>query len=145
MEDFGNPFYLHNGDHLGLVLVSHHLIGSNYNTWSHLMLMALTTKNKTSFIDGSITQLAFDHLLFDVWTRCNNMTISWILNVIFREIADSLLYIDNASKIYINLHDHFHQSNGPQNFQSKKQLISFNQGSLDVNEYFARLKILWVY
>ena len=85
---FWKSFLSAYGDHLGLVLVSHHLIGSNYNTWSHLMLMALTTKNKTGFIGGSITQPAFDHLLFDVWTRCNSMAISWILNVIFREIAD---------------------------------------------------------
>ena len=85
---FWKSFLSAYGDHLGLVLVSNHLIGSNYNTWSHLMLMALTTKNKTGFIGGSITQPAFDHLLFDVWTRCNSMAISWILNVIFREIAD---------------------------------------------------------
>ena len=32
MEDTSNSFYLHNGDHLGLLLVSHHLTRSNYNT-----------------------------------------------------------------------------------------------------------------
>ena len=35
----------------------------------------------------------------------------------FREIADSLLYIDNAYEIWIDLRDRFHQSNGPQIFQ----------------------------
>ncbi|KAJ9687081.1 hypothetical protein PVL29_015796 [Vitis rotundifolia] len=54
MEDMSNPFFLHSGDHLGLNLVSHHLIGSNYNTWSKVMAMALTTKNKIGFVDGTI-------------------------------------------------------------------------------------------
>ena len=71
------------------------------------------------------------------------MIISWIFNVVSKEIADSLLYIENAFDIWIDLCDHFHQSNGPQNFQIKKQLTALNQGSLDVNGSFTRLKILW--
>ena len=55
MEDTSSPLYLHNGDHPGLVLVTHSLTGSNYNTWSHSMVMALTTKNKLGFVDGSIS------------------------------------------------------------------------------------------
>ena len=96
MEDYGSPFYLHNCDYLGLVLVSYHLIGSNYNTWSRSMFMALTIKNKVGFVDGSITRPTYEHLLFNVWTRCNSMVISWILNVMSREIRDILLYIDNV-------------------------------------------------
>ena len=99
MEDYGSPFYLHNGDHPSLVWVSHHLIGSNYNTWSHLTLMASAAKNKVSFIDGSITQPTFDHLLFCIWACCNSMVIFWIPNVVYKEITSSLLCIDNASKI----------------------------------------------
>ncbi|KAL6325185.1 hypothetical protein AAG906_023030 [Vitis piasezkii] len=52
MEDSSSPFYLHNGDHPRLILVSHHLSGSNYNNWSRVMMMGLTTKNKVGFIDG---------------------------------------------------------------------------------------------
>ncbi|RVW45131.1 hypothetical protein CK203_067641 [Vitis vinifera] len=46
MEDSSSPFYLHNGDHPGLILVSHHLSGSNYNNWSRVMMMGLTTKKQ---------------------------------------------------------------------------------------------------
>ena len=101
MEDFGSPFYMQNGDHPCLVLVSHHLTGSNYNIWSCSMFMALTMKNKVGLIDGSTTWPTYDNLLFVVWTRCNSMVISWILNVVFREITYSLLYIDNAFKTWI--------------------------------------------
>ena len=67
MKDTGSPFYLHNGDNPSLVLVSHNLTGSNYNTWSHVMLMVLIVKNKVGFINGSIDRLASNHLLLDVF------------------------------------------------------------------------------
>ncbi|KAK0602275.1 hypothetical protein LWI29_031927 [Acer saccharum] len=51
-EDFNSPYFLNNGDHPGLNLVSHQLVGENYNTWSRAMSMALTAKNKLCFIDG---------------------------------------------------------------------------------------------
>ena len=54
MENTNNPFFLHSGDHPGLVLVLHLLIGSNYNTWIRAMLMALNAKNKLGFMDGTL-------------------------------------------------------------------------------------------
>ena len=60
------------------------------------MVMALTAKNKISFIDGSIPCPESDDLLFGTWIRCNSMVISWILNSVHKDIADSLLYFDTA-------------------------------------------------
>ena len=57
MEDVSSPFFLHNGDHPELILVSHHLTESNYNTWSRAMAMALTAKNKIGFVDLNIFHL----------------------------------------------------------------------------------------
>ncbi|XP_024019325.1 uncharacterized protein LOC112090984 [Morus notabilis] len=99
MEDSSSPYFLHNGDHPGLVLVSHHLTGSNYNTWNR-------------------TRLA-------------------------RDIADSLLYVDTTLEIWNNLHDRFNQSNGPRIFQLKTCLTGLQQGSMDVNTYYTKLKIYW--
>ncbi|KAJ9679025.1 hypothetical protein PVL29_021059 [Vitis rotundifolia] len=50
MEDLSSPFFLHNGDHPRLILVSHPLHGPNYNTWSRAILMALTAKNKRALL-----------------------------------------------------------------------------------------------
>lgn len=125
-----------------LVLVSYHLTSSNYNTWSRAILMTLTTKNKIRFVNGSILHPTANDLLIRVWTCCNSVVISWILNAIARQIVDRLLYIDNAFEIWSNLHDHFHQSNGSQFFQIKKHLVALHQGSLDVNTYYTQLNIL---
>ena len=75
--------------------------------------MALTAKNKLSFVDGSITRPIEENLLFGAWNHNSSMVISWILNSVTREIADSLLYIETAVDIWNDLHDRFHQSNGP--------------------------------
>ncbi|RVW71037.1 hypothetical protein CK203_057828 [Vitis vinifera] len=65
MEDFNSPFFLHNRDHTGVVLVSHYLTDSNYNTWTHAMIVALIAKNKIGFIDGSIPHPTTNDLLYN--------------------------------------------------------------------------------
>ena len=48
-KDPNNPFHLSNSDHPGLNLVSHPLIGSNYNSWSRAITMALIAKKQIKF------------------------------------------------------------------------------------------------
>lgn len=142
-EDSSSLFYLHNGDHPGLMLVSHPLTGTNYNTWSRAISMALTAKNKLYFVDGTYLHPKLDDLMYGVWNRCNIMVISWILNSVSREIADSLIYIPTASEIWIDLRDRFHQSNALRIFQIKKLLTGLQHGSMDVNVYYTKLRTLW--
>ncbi|XP_059596413.1 uncharacterized protein LOC132254553 [Vitis vinifera] len=143
VEDSSSPYFLHNGDHPGLNLVLNLLTGPNYHTWRRAMLMALTAKNKVGFVDGTISRPMSHDLIYGAWNRCNSMISSWIINAVSREIADSLLYLDSACDIWKDLNDRFNQGNGPRIFQIKKQLSALNQGSLDVNSYFTKLKILW--
>ncbi|KAL6337510.1 hypothetical protein AAG906_037103 [Vitis piasezkii] len=96
------------------------------------MLMALTAKNKVGFVDGTISRPMSHDLIYGAWNRCNSMISSWIINAVSREIADSLLYLDSACDIWRDLNDRFN-----------RQLSALNQGSLDVNSYFTKLKILW--
>jgi hypothetical protein len=56
IDDLLSLYYLHHGDSPGSVLVSQILLSENYHTWSRLMIIALTAKNKIGFIDGSITK-----------------------------------------------------------------------------------------
>ena len=99
------------------------------------MMMALTTKNKVGFFDGYISQPASDNPLFNAQNRCNIMVISWLLNSISKEIAQSIMYINSTHEIWIDLCDCFYQSNVPCIFQLKKQLVALQQGALDINAY----------
>ncbi|XP_073137602.1 uncharacterized protein [Henckelia pumila] len=143
VEDSSNPFYLSNADHPNLNLVPNHLTGPNYNIWSRAMTMALTAKNKLGFIDRTIQQPPPDDLLFGSWIRCNSMVLSWILNSVTKDISDSLMYIPTASEAWVDLRNHFHQSNALRIFQIKQLLASLRQGSMDVSTYYTRLRILW--
>ncbi|KAL5540363.1 hypothetical protein UlMin_043038 [Ulmus minor] len=69
VEDSSSPYFLHNGDHPGLTLVSNPLNGANYHTWRRAMLMALTAKNKVGFVDGTISRPMSTDLIFDLSDR----------------------------------------------------------------------------
>ncbi|KAB5561469.1 hypothetical protein DKX38_006426 [Salix brachista] len=142
--DSSNPFFLHHGDSPGAMIVSKQLNGDNYNTWKRAMMMALLAKNKLIFVDGTLPKPSN---LYDsqglAWTRCNNMVLSWLINSVSTEIANSIIYIDDASEIWKDLQDRFSQHNGPRIFQLKKSIASLCQENNSVSGYFTTLKGLW--
>lgn len=58
--------------------------------------MALNAKNKLGFVDGSIPQPLVDDLNAHSWSHCNSIVITWLLNAVSEEIADSFLYVDTT-------------------------------------------------
>ncbi|WKA05692.1 hypothetical protein VitviT2T_023641 [Vitis vinifera] len=52
--DLSNPYFTHHSDHPGLVLISKSLNGDNYLAWKRAMILALNSKNKLGFVNGSI-------------------------------------------------------------------------------------------
>ena len=57
--------------------------------------------------------------------------------------ADSVMYLDNASIIWSELEERYHQRNAPRIFEAKRSLTALVQGSQSVTNYFTRLKTLW--
>ncbi|KZV56585.1 hypothetical protein F511_27173, partial [Dorcoceras hygrometricum] len=107
------------------------------------LTVALTAKNKIGFIDHSIDCPRSVDLLYGSWIRCNSMVISWILNSVARDIADSLMYMQTAEEIWTDLYERFHESNAPRIYQIKKLLSGLQQGSMDVSSYYTKLRTLW--
>eukprot|EP00261_Vitis_vinifera_P030615 XP_019071858.1 PREDICTED: uncharacterized protein LOC100853407 [Vitis vinifera] len=145
MEDHSSPYFLHNGDHPSLSLVSLSLVGSgsNYHSWRRSMVTALNAKNKLGFVDGTISRPAATDLLAGPWSRCNSMVVSWLSNSVCKEIAESILYHETAIEIWNDLYERFHQGSGPRIFELKQKILAHTQGSADVNTYYTRLKSLW--
>lgn len=106
-EDNASPYYLHPSDNPNLQLVSQVLIGSNYIVWSRSVTIALLAKNKLPFINGDLPWPDDDHLLISAWIRCNNMVVSWLRNSISPQIYSSVMYLDSAYEIWLDLRDRF--------------------------------------
>lgn len=81
-----NPYLLHNSSASTAVLVTQSLVGaSNYLSWSKAMHLALSGKNKLSFINGTIKKP--EGALLGAWQCNNDIITSWIINSVSKNIA----------------------------------------------------------
>ncbi|CAA7043502.1 unnamed protein product [Microthlaspi erraticum] len=142
-DSIHSPFYLTNGDNPGLSLISEVLDGSNYDNWRIAMNIALDAKNKIAFIDGSIVRPNESDQYFRIWSRCNSMVKSWLLNSVSKEIYKSILRFNDASEIWKDLSTRFHITSLPHSYQLSQQIWSLHQGSMDLSTYYTKLKTLW--
>jgi len=62
ISDPSSPFFMHPNENPGINLVSVKLTGMNYHSWSRAMMMALKSKNKIAFIDGSLKKTRIPRL-----------------------------------------------------------------------------------
>ncbi|RVW99485.1 Retrovirus-related Pol polyprotein from transposon RE1 [Vitis vinifera] len=143
--DAANPYFLHHSDHPGMVLVSKPLNGDNYSTWCRAMTISLNAKSKLGFIDGtttmpSATDKPDEHAS---WKKCNDMILSWILNSLSQDLADSVIFSTTAQEVWEDLRDRFSQSNVPRIFQIERDIACLTQDQMTVATYYTRLKKLW--
>lgn len=68
---------------------------------------------------------------------------SWLIKSASKDIVASIMYIDSAKHIWIDLHERFTQSNGPHIFHTLKKFATFTQDSASVSNYFIKLKMYW--
>ncbi|XP_062026475.1 uncharacterized protein LOC133742813 [Rosa rugosa] len=144
-SDLSNPFFTHHSDHPGLVLVSKPLNGDNYAGWKRAMTLALNSKNKLGFVNGTIKAPSeeTDPEGYVTWSRCNDMVHSWIINTVDSEIADSVIYYPIAHKVWEDLRERFSQGNAPRIFEIQQEIACFRQEQLSVSAYYTKLKGLW--
>ena len=92
--DAANPYFPHHSDHPGMVLVSKPLNGDNYSTWCRAITISLNAKSKFGFIDGTTTMLSATAKPDDyaLWKKCNDMILSWILNSLTQDLANSVIF-----------------------------------------------------
>ncbi|KDO46179.1 hypothetical protein CISIN_1g047947mg, partial [Citrus sinensis] len=110
--DLFNPFFTHHSDNPELILISKPLNGDNYFGWKRAMVQALNSKNKLGFVNGSIKVPSeeTDPEGYAIWSRCNDMVHSWIVNSCDLEIAHSVTYYPIAHEVWEDLYEHFSQA-----------------------------------
>nr|XP_009631844.1 uncharacterized protein LOC104121529 [Nicotiana tomentosiformis] len=113
--DSSHPYYLHSSDSPGMVLVNSLFDGNEYGGWRRAIVIALSTKNKLGFIDRTYSELDSSSTDFKQWNHYNDMVISWLLNSLSKDIAESL----------------------------QKELSDLVQGTSDVAGYYTKVKKIW--
>jgi hypothetical protein len=63
--------------------------------------MALSIKNKLSFVYGTISPLdrVKDAHTYDLWCHCDNIIKSWLLMAVDQEIEKTIMYYSSVREI----------------------------------------------
>ncbi|XP_017412875.1 uncharacterized protein LOC108324438 [Vigna angularis] len=138
-----SPFYLHPGENPGITLISQILNETNYSSWSRNLKRAILSKNKIKFIDGNIKKPPRTDPLFEAWERCDTMVLSWIIKTLSPQIAESVIYVDNAKDLWEELKERFSKGDYFKISDLLQDIHSIKQGERNVSQYFTYLKILW--
>ena len=110
--DPSSPYYLASGDQPGNLITHVQLRGDNYLAWSRAMTLALKSRRKFFFLDGTITKPTEKKKLLD-WETVNSMLVSWMLRSMDLKVASSLPYHENAKHLWDLLAKKYRVSNGP--------------------------------
>lgn len=107
------------------------------------MKITLDVKNKIAFVYVSIVRPSESESSFRIWSRCNSMVKSWILNSVLKQIYKSILRFNDASEIWNDILARFHITNLPGSYQLSQQIWSLQQGTMNLSTYYTRLKMFW--
>lgn len=141
--DFSNPLYLHASDTASSPLINIKLKGTeNYNVWSRSMLLALGTKNKLGFIDGTCEKSLTNDVLGRQWDRCNSVVLSWILGSISEELYAGQIFNTNANIVWTEL-ETYNKVDGSIMFNLHHQINSLKQNGSPISDYYHKLNSLW--
>ena len=92
IEPTNNPasiYYLHPSD-VGHKIITNVFNGSGYRDWRKAVILALSAKNKLTFVNGWITKPAKDSSDLSAWGRVNDVIIGWLLSALEPSIAKSV-------------------------------------------------------
>ncbi|XP_016503265.2 uncharacterized protein LOC107821342 [Nicotiana tabacum] len=88
-----------------------------------------------------LVPIAFDETGYRSWRKRNPQ--STLREKQIRDLADSLQYVNDAKELWQELEDRYDQTNGAKLYQLQKEINDLSQGSLDITEYYTKMKKLW--
>ncbi|XP_033510811.1 uncharacterized protein [Nicotiana tomentosiformis] len=103
LVDGTHPYFLNSSDSPGKSLINVSFDGTSYENWRRGVLISLSAKNKLGFINGSCQKPVENSPLFAQWRRCNDMVITWMLNSLSNDIAESVIYSQTAEELWVEL------------------------------------------
>jgi len=138
-----SPLFIHPSEGPSSVSITPVLDGTNYQSWSRAIKMALISKNKMAFLLGTIPIPKVEKPLYSAWERCNTLVMSWLLNSVTPSIAQSVIFLECAIDIWNNLRKRFSQGNLLIIVELQEEIYGLSQGTHHVSEFYTALKTLW--
>lgn len=101
------------------------------------MRLALCSKKKLGFGDGTIPILENDLNKEELWWEINTLVNLWILNIIELGLRSFVNYSEGANKLWADLKEIFLVGNGSRKYESKVALENYKKGRDTVNAYYS--------
>ena len=71
------------------------------------------------------------------------MVIYWLINAVFKDISQSILFSSIARDVWVQLGRRFGEVDGTKLFRVQRDLCLISQNNLSVADYFTQIKKLW--
>ncbi|KAL2233048.1 UNVERIFIED_CONTAM: hypothetical protein Sindi_1484800 [Sesamum indicum] len=116
--------YIHPSENSSLTLATSPLDSTNFLPWSRSIYVALGTKMKLRFIDGSFPSPEIGSTSFKQWRRVDHLVTSWIWNSISREIVESFMFVNSSRELWLEIQSRYGRSNGPMIYRIQHEISS---------------------
>lgn len=139
-----DPLFLHSSDTSGIPLISFKLEGTeNYKVWSAAIKLAIHTKNKLGFLNGTLERPAETGFLQEQWDRCNSVVLSWILGCVSQDVFMGQVFSNNAKTVWDELKETYSKEDGFIIFNMHYKIHSFTQNCMPLSEYYLKFNSMW--
>ncbi|XP_073051354.1 uncharacterized protein [Primulina eburnea] len=142
-NDHTSHFFLGSQDKPGDLITPVRLQHDNYDEWARSICLALLSRRKFDFVDGTIMEPKAPFTTED-WLTIHSMLVSWLMNTMDQDVKSTISFCDDAKLLWIEMQECFSVVNGPQIQELKTDLAKCEQSqNMHVSTYFGKLKVLW--
>ena len=138
-----SPYDLTSNDNPGAVISQPQLNGLNYDEWAINFRMALSSRKKFGFLDGSIPRPETGSPHLEDWVANNHLLVGWIKLTIEPKIRSTISTREIAKDLWDIIKKRFSIKSGARLQQLRNSLATCKQNGSTVDDYFGRLTRIW--
>lgn len=138
-----SPYDLSSSDNPRSVISQPLLRGLNYDEWANNLRLALVSRKKFGFVDGTIPQPRQNSPDLEDWWTNNALVVSWMKLTINANIHTNLSHHDVARSLWEHIQKRFSMKNGSKIQRVKTEIAIAQQKGQPIETFFGYLNKLW--